>query len=407
MSDAVVARLEPGEGADNPVTFTVLARQVETVRGQCAEITRTLSTVDDALQMLSQGSTGQDWGGFGLVSLPIVASLRAAKGLVGQYVKAQTGVSLGEWTSLVSTASARFEAYLTRLEAVSALAKERLAEPGATRRPDEARADLYLLEQVGWETAAWKVVLGRVAQLGRVVDAILQTELPAEPETSPDEVAAPVSALGGLQRRLKEVQHRTVDRSGDVRSWVLHPFVDVRDRACALPGQVDTLSRSVDQLELFLELVDAELQVHVGRLAAAEGDLVRRRVEAAILLPELARSLAVLREEEARVAAYLDRLREQAGTGAVPAEAASHLEGEYRSRLERLHQRADELDHDVQRWRREGGPLLEQCQAWVGLQLEVLGARESVGEPVEGPRRRLLERERDRLEESRRVLASL
>ena len=159
-------------------TFAALGRTVESVHADCRTISGTLEALGDALSLVSQGAgVGQEWGGFGLVSLPIVGAIRAVKAAASQYVNQQTGVPLRTWTELVTSATSQFDGYVAQLDVVAELCL-RYRDPA--RGPvdtERGRKDVDTLVHALWQTQAWKQILGRVAQLGKVVEAILQIEL--------------------------------------------------------------------------------------------------------------------------------------------------------------------------------------------------------------------------------------
>jgi hypothetical protein len=63
-------------------TFAELDRTVDTIRADCKAVSETLEALGDALQVITQGTgAGQEWGGFGLISLPIMGTIRAVKGI--------------------------------------------------------------------------------------------------------------------------------------------------------------------------------------------------------------------------------------------------------------------------------------------------------------------------------------
>ncbi|MEO6411759.1 MAG: hypothetical protein ABIO48_04155 [Pedococcus sp.] len=396
-------------------SFVALRRTVAAVQSDCREVADTLAALEDALTVVTHGGAGpggggQALGGFGLIALPIAGAMRAVKALASQYVKQQTGVPLGTWTEFVTSASVEFQSYLAELERVSDLAeKQRQSRDGdvdATR----IRKDLKVLDDIRWRTTAWKAVLGRVAQLGQVVDAILQVDLSSmEAESGEgDRPEAPSGFSSTLQRRLKDVQHRTTDRSGDLREWVMRPFLDVRDKVRLLPSQVSHLSHEVGLLELFLDLELAELRSLAGQVPAEDARLVQLRVAASVLLPELVHDLGEARTAVQAVEGYQRRLDTAHAEGSVGAQAHERLSAEYRQELVEARSRLAELEDRASTWRREGAAILQACIDWTAVELDVLAARQVAEQADRGAERRaLLERERDRLGEARALLDQL
>jgi hypothetical protein len=392
-------------------TFSALNRTVDTVSAECRAVSETLEAVGAALQVITQGGggLGQQWGGFGMIGLPIMGAVRAVQGVTSQYVKQQTGIPLSTWTDLVASSSAQFEAYLTQLETVAALAQRYHTPAGSELDLEAAREDQELLVDIRWRTQAWKQILSRVAQLGRLVDAILKANLTGEPGPAEADGSDRSSGLSGsLQKRFKEVQTRTVEKSSDLRQWVLQPFVDVRDRVKQLPALTAQLSRQVELLEVLLDLEVAEIRACLGEISPTEARIVGIRVAAGVTLPELGERLAAARQCALDHEAYLDRLDGARNAGDVDARVYSILLEEYRDGLASSRSRLAELEAEADVWRRNGRAVLDACADWMTLELDILAARTLTERAEAGTdRRALLQRERDRLDEARSVLASL
>lgn len=380
-------------------TFLALDRTVEAVGADCRSVAGTLDALSDALATITQNSGGgQQFLGAGLIGLPIAGAIKAAKSLAGQYVKQQTGVPLSAWTELVASSSTRFEAYLVQLEAVAAVSvRHREAELAP------AAEDQQVLLDARWQTRGWKQILGRVAQLGQLVDAILEANKGAD-EPAPEQ---PGGFSGSMQRRLKEVQSRTVEKTGDLREWVLQPFVDLRDRVRQLPRQIEHLAREVALLEVLLDLEIAELRACLGHIPAAEARIVGLRVAAGVILPELAQRLADTRRRALDYRTYLDRLDDGRRTGAIDPRAHTVLTAEYRAGLDEAMAELAAVEAEAEVWRQEGPAVLHACVDWVRLELDVVAARAVTEQRTTDERRVLLQREQERLAEAGRVLASL
>jgi hypothetical protein len=390
-------------------TFAAIERTIGTVGADCRTVAETLSALDEALGTISQGAgMGPQWAGMGLVGLPIMGAIKAVKGIAGQYVRQQTGTPLATWTDLVATSTAQVEAYLAGLGTVADVAERYSAPAGAEVDPRQASEDEDVLRAVRWQTQAWKQVLVRVAQLGRLVDAILAADVGAEPEPAEPGAARLPGFSSSVQRRIKEVQSRGTERPGDLRQWVLQPFVDLHDRVRQLPRLTEQLAHEVALLEILLDLEIAELRACRGEIPAAEARIVGLRVAASVLLPELARGLADARREAADYAAYLDRLDRARGVGEVGEQAYAVLAEEYRQDLHGVRTRLAELEAQADRWRRDGPALLQSCTDWVTLELSVVAARRLAEQRAAAEDRAgLLLRERERLAEAGQLLAAL
>jgi hypothetical protein len=392
-------------------TLSALDRTVGRVVSDCREISSTLTSLSDALQMFGQGGRagGTDWGGFGLIGLPIAGAIRAAKGLASQYVKQQTGTPLSTWTDFVVSSEDQFRSFVAALDQVAEVAQRYRNSGDGEIEPEQAREDFRALSNIRWEIQAWKLVLGRVTQLGQVVDAILRVDLAGDAGTAEPEAPTVSSGFGStLQRRIKEVQSRTVDKSGDVGAWVLHPFVEIKEKVRQLPTQVAHVSGEVGLFEVLLELELAEIRACLGEISPTEAEVVGLRVAASVLLPELAHDIAEVKQRIGTYELRLDRLRGARGEGVVDDRIYAILAEEYEEALQVSRSRLAELEIQADLWRRDGPAILDACANWLGLELQLIAARQ-LAEQTDAfsEHRSLLQRERERLDEARPLLASL
>jgi hypothetical protein len=388
-------------------TFAALQHSADQVIADCRSVCETLEALGQALDLLTHGGGSQEWGGFGMIGLPVLGALRAVKGLAGHYVKQQTGSPLGDWTELVAGSVNEFTDYLARLDAMVALAQRHHDSASTTIDPESLREDEALLLELRWRTQAWKQVLGRVGRLGQVVDAVLAAE--GGEQRPPEPAADRGNGLSGtLQRRLKEVQTRTLDRSGDLHEWVLRPFVDVRDRVGRLPGQVRRLADEVALLELLLDLEVAQLRACTGRIQPDEARVVGIRVAAGVMLPELARRREQQRTQVEHLRGYLERLAQGRLDGTVSDRTHGRLAAEYTGRLDAALTRLGQFDAEAEGWLRHGRVVLAACLEWVDQELELVAARRLAGEDGgTGDHLAALRRERTRLEQATDILSTL
>ena len=404
-----LSELTPARAGTKAIVLE-LNRSRAAVDEQCRAIGETLRSLDDALAVVTHGSVeGQDWSGFGIVGLPIVGAIRAVRSMASQYVKEQTGVPLDTWGDFVSATVAKFDEYLVDLDKLRTIAERNDGEPDDVTTTLHARADCAVFRELRWSSQAWKVVLGRVAQVGQVVDAVLKADLGSE-QGPPDSTRAEgtLSLSGTLQKRLKEAQGRVVEKPGGLGDWVTRPFVDLRDKVSALPSQVGQVSDDVALLEILLDLALAQTRATLGEVSAAQSRVVAMRVAAAVLLPELARDLAETRRKAQAFETYLARLETARGSEALDTRAIDILSHEYEQGMTRSRARLAELEGQAQLWRRNGPGLLDACADVTQLEIGVLAGRDLVEDsPCTDQRRVLLSRELARVDEARALLAAL
>jgi hypothetical protein len=391
------------------VTFAAIKQTVDLVCEDCRTVCETLSSLGEALGVLTQGDSLDDGlSGASLVGLPMLAAVRAAKTIAGRYVAQQTGAPLDTWVDLVADASTQFEAYLGQLDTVDQIARR--YHPGAPDAPDPAQTqeDLEILQQTLWQTRAWKQILGRVARLSQLVDAILQSRSHDGAGGPPEATSRATGFSASLQRRVQDVQARTVDKTGELREWVLQPFVEIRDRVTELPAQTQRLSGQIENLEILLDLEVVTIRACAGEIPQAAARVIGIRVAASVVLPDLVLRLRATRGNVLRFENFLARLEAARHGGNIHERVYAVLSDEYRTGLQSSRAELEALDARAQAWRAGGPAVLAACADWLAVELDILAARTLIEqqEPP-GDRRRLLHRERQRLDEARALLASL
>jgi hypothetical protein len=390
------------------VTFAAIKQTVDLVTDDCRTVCETLTSLGEALGVLTEGeSLDGGLSGASLVGLPMLAAVRAAKAIAGRYVAQQTGAPLDTWVDLVADASTQFETYLAQLETVDRIARR--YHPAEQDRPDptQAQEDLEILQQTLWQTRAWKQILGRVARLGQLVDAILQAR--SHDDGTPSDATPRASGFSAsLQKRIQDVQTRTTDKTSDLREWVLQPFVEIRDRVKELPAQTQRLSGQIETLEILLDLEVVTIRACAGEISPAAARVVGIRVAANVVLPDLVLRLRATRGDVLRFENFLARLEAARHGGNIHERVHAVLSDEYRKGLQDSRADLEALDARARAWRAGGPAVLAACADWLAVELDILAARALI-EQQEPPadRQRLLQRERQRLEEARAFLASL
>jgi hypothetical protein len=390
------------------VTFAAIKQTVDLVTDDCRTVCETLTSLGEALGVLTEGeSLDGGLSGASLVGLPMLAAVRAAKAIAGRYVAQQTGAPLDTWVDLVADASTQFETYLAQLETVDRIARRYHPAEQDTPDPTQAQEDLEILQQTLWQTRAWKQILGRVARLGQLVDAILQAR--SHDDGTPSDATPRASGFSAsLQKRIQDVQTRTTDKTSDLREWVLQPFVEIRDRVKELPAQTQRLSGQIETLEILLDLEVVTIRACAGEISPAAARVVGIRVAANVVLPDLVLRLRATRGDVLRFENFLARLEAARHGGNIHERVHAVLSDEYRKGLQNSRADLEALDARARAWRAGGPAVLAACADWLAVELDILAARALI-EQQEPPadRQRLLQRERQRLEEARAFLASL
>lgn len=383
------------------VTFAALDRNVGTIVSECRTIGQTLDRVDEALGVFTDTGDGQGLGAFGLVGLPILAAVRAVRGMAARYVNEQTGTSLDQWTELVADASQSFDTYIHALEGLQNISGQ--------FRTEESRVsadDLETLTDVRWQTQAWKQVLGRVSHLGQVIEAVLNSDVPADEPTDPrDDESAGLSAAF---QRFKGVPRWTSDKTDGLSEWVLRPFVEVRDAVQQLPRQVGHVATEVALNEILLELALTQARAQRGDVDPTAARVIGRRVAVEILVPELLQELTETRQRSREIEGNIGRLTRAHSTGRVGQHAYRNLLDEYEHDLAACRGQLKQLQALADGWGQHITSIIDECTKFTQQDLELLAAR-SIAEEVDttADRRLLAERELTHLRDVRQLAASL
>lgn len=432
--EAALSVLSPTAG---PQTVgAAVSRSIRDVAVKSDDISQTLDAVARAFSVFDTGPEA-GWGSYGLIGLPVAAGVRTMTSLASQYLDQQTDLSLAGWVETVNTCSTQFDAYgeqLRRTDATLAAARE----AGSPHDDAVARVSLDAVKVLRDDTVVWRLILVRVKQLGRVVDAVVRAgqDTPVEgndervevddtpPETASGSQTGGRSRLGGLAdrvsdkaggwgdmaqqvRELSKVLGRMTRPAGGMVEWAMRPFTDVKERAERLPTQVAALADDVDLLEVLLDLHASSLLAELGELSGPDPTVAGARMAASAWLPEFSHELSAAHRRADESAATLARLESAHAAQEISPAAHAALATEYRAEHDRLTARLGELKQQSQLWRESGPILVDASEAWVRHQIDLLNAR-AIAEAaqIDEAHRRPLERELRRVDEARELLRS-
>jgi chromosome segregation ATPase len=392
------------EAMTSPSVQTIQAtyRSLERLIG---EIHEDACAVDDTLQlashMLNALGSSADLSGSWLnpITLPIPVAMKAVSAGVSRYVKQRTGFSVGDWTEFVESSRTHVEHYLVELQLLAELARRTYPpDAGPSHIPaDQLQQDIERLEDTRRKTAILQPVIARLTKLHQLVHSMLEA---AEEEAAHEKPPEPDRQ--GWRRKVDEARKTLGDTVRQVRDTyqdqiaaLLSPLQDLRDRASQLNEQVSALERSLCRLRYLIDLEIAQIRAALGEISPQAAENLGNRVAASVIVPQLKEELTHARGEVNAYRRYLEQLQRRYERGDVGDEVYESLEDEYRVNLQTAGARLSALEAQADVWKDEGAAILRDGTAWLRKQIEVVRARELVGEID----RRTAERRRSELAE--------
>ncbi len=387
-------------------TVTSIGDSADAVAAKARSIGQTMDALSDAFTLITGDDEKQSLGALGLAGVPLMATWRAIRSAAEQLVGQRTGQPLSEWTDFVDAASDRFDAYGRTLDQLGIWARAQGSDAG----DPATEAHLTMLADVRVETQAWKVLLGQVARISSLVDAVLDSRAAEGAEREP--VKSGKGWRDGLKDLVPPSVMETVTSVGtaDIRDWLFRPLLDLRSQVEQLPAAVGDLTEEVSMLEVKLELASAQARVSLGELVDGDVDIIELRVAGTVLMPSLMSRFSDARAEVERHGGHLARLDELRGAGSVDPQIESRLRSRYTEKLAAAESRLGGIEQELTAWRSNGPALVERAGAWIDAELDCLRLRSSiegdddlVGRMLTG-REVILEVERRRLADVARFL---
>lgn len=383
------------------VTLQGIGDSAGIIATEARAVAQTIDALNDAFAGIAGEGNRENFGGFGLIGLPLMATWAAIKKAAEQYVGQHTGQSLRDWMNFVDAASDQFDEYITVLEALRAFVVAGSGVESSTM--DDADGDR--LRDVRHATQGWKVILGRISEVGQLVDAILAAQV--QEESAADEPAADSRPkwASKLQDKVTEAVSQTSLGTAELREWLFRPLVDLRHQVQELPAAVTRLGEEVAMLEVQLELAIAQLEAQSGAITADDVEIMQLRVAGTVLLPGLMTELERVECRRLETERRRFRVDELHAAGEIGDEVRDQLEELYASDLKLIDEKHSGLADDLAAWRTDGPGAVAACLSWMDTELELLRGRRLVeGQGHLDQRIDLLETEHRRLRSVQRFL---
>ena len=257
---------------------------------------------------------------FGTVSIAIKAVVTSAS----KYVDAKTGVSLREWADFVGTARTRFEAYLSQLDKVAAIAT-RYESADDAFDPEHLRSDRRIIEDAQFQTKLWRPIMSRLPQLSHLVEAIVASK--KTPRTEPAD--GQTGWRGQLNALVERLKGRVATEHAEILRSLLGPVTDLRHRITTLHRDVEKMSECMFEFEDLLELQRTQIQMLLGEIDRRQIDVLSQRITIAVLFPRLKKRLAESRKRADQYQTFLQKLESTRVNAGLSEKVYSSLAAEY------------------------------------------------------------------------------
>jgi hypothetical protein len=364
-------------------TYRALGRLIAEIDNDSQAVEDTLQLTSDILNALgSSANLRGSW--VNPITLPIPVAMKAISAAVSRYVERRTGFSVTNWAEFVNTSRTQIEDYLIQLQQLAELAR---ASDGLSTSPsdistEQLQQDRELLEETKRKTAMWQPVIARLTKLYELAQSMLEA---AEEETTQDMSLEPdrkgwLRKVEDAKRMIGDAVDHVRDKYQEQLATLLSPLRDLCNRARQLNGQVSKLEQSMSRLRYLIDLEIAQIRAALGEIAEEELENLGKRIAVNIVVPQLREQLTAAGSEADAFRDYLQRLERRHRQGDVRDEAYEALAHEYQVILQAATSRANTLQKQADVWKKQGIQVLRTGRLWLEKEIEIVTARELVGE---------------------------
>ena len=373
-------------------TIQATCDALECLSGEISEkrepILETLQIIRSTFTAFTDASSLKgSWIELGAVAMPITLAMKGATIGINRYVEQKTGTSLYDWSDFVNEAYVQLEEYSTQLEKVVELSH--LSEAIDSKIDHEQlKNNKKLFQDTRMKSNLLKPVMGRVTELSRVIDSMLEAS-----EKEGKEVVEPVegeqkwtgdikSSLQKAGETVKGVKNHITGEQGSLLNQMFSPISDLKERTALLSSQIAQLSHSIFRIEDLIDLQILQIETLLGKKPQQEVGTLSSRIGAAIIVPRLRDQLTATQQVVATNQAFLKRLNTARKEAKISDTVYQTLAAEYQTNLDEAASQLDALEAEAETWELGGNSVLKIGMSWLEEELKVVEARELVGQLV-------------------------
>jgi hypothetical protein len=396
-------------------TFCEMSLSAKLIKADIQSILETLKVIDDTLSIFtnsaSLGTQLREINPFAL--LPTTVKL--ATKVVSDYVTKRTGISFVDWAKFVDSILEQFGDYTEQLDKVSELSEKYNKPLLSVKESDkqEIESDEALLVNVKSKTLIWTSYIEKIAKLVLVIDAVLDARHDTIKQTI-DTRESNIDVNDDIKKMLGAVTDKIdIASQNKAKEFLLNifsSFDELKSKTKNFSDQTKDLLPKISDLENFLDLGIAQIQVCTGKISLQEVEILEARVAAIITIPRLTSKLFDLHQDVLTYNKVLEKLNVTHQNQEVEDSIYTLLMSEYTNKLNMLTVSLNQAEEEVKIWQTEGVSCLEDGISWIRRELEITRIRKLVGQlGIEElqQRSKSLNQELRRMEQARKILSTL
>jgi len=401
-------------------TFNEIISSTEIIKKDIQSLLVTLEAVDGILDVFTNSTNlGSQLRSINPITWSIPATAKLVLDIISNYVSNKTGLSFTDWVSFIDSILSKFTDYTKQLDKIPSIASKYDIESAENHKKIEAEVTQDELELliIKSETGVWKNYIEQAAKLSVILDAILDAQRETEIK-----VATQNEASDGVNSDLKKIWNSITDKADTVTNsgasdvqrqvvkWFFSSVYDLRGKTKNFNKQTRDLLPKLSSLENLLELEIAQIQVCSGKIKEKEVELLKVRVAAIIIVPQLTENIEKYKKDIFDCNSYLGKLQTELESGSITKQTYNALSLEYKNILDKATNLLEQTLAQAKSWKQDGTILIESGIEWANKELEVIKARRLVGQfTLEDLKQKskVLNEDIRRLEKAKQMLSSL
>lgn len=360
---------------------------VSSIHSEISSILDTLKMIDDTFAAFTR-STGLH----SQISIfnPLSFLSPGVISLVQGIAKSK-GLSITDWNKFINSILEKFKEYTARLATVSALSKK-YNQMSLTKleeiNKEEASEHEAMLLSVKSETHVWRKYIEEILKWVTVFKDVFSQKKQIEDAIESD------------------IQIKKTKSSLPFLSSIDTLIEKVKD----FDKQIKKIVEDIGELEKFLDLAVAQIQMHSGKISAQQSEILEARVATFILVPNLKNKITGINRDKKNYITILGKLEDAFAENSIDRDTYKFLLDEYNEKITEIDKLLEATSNEAHIWKTEGISFLDSGLIWLQQELEIVKARKLVGQisrEVLIERSRILNREKEHLHEAKLILESL
>lgn len=402
-------------------TFSEIIAKSEVIKKDIASLLITLEAVNDILDIFTNSNNSYSQiRSVNPITWSIPATTKLVVDVISKYVTKKTGISFSDWVNFIASILSKFTDYTKRLDEIQAIAlkyDDNNSSKTNTSINSETEQDEVCLLQIKSETITWKNYIEKTTKLSTVLDAIIDAQNETvkqtiDKDTTDNEVAGDIKRMWGAITSKPEIdtQNKTNEFQKQLINWFFSSIYDLKGKTKNFNNQTRELLPELSNLENLLELEIVQIQAQSGKIKKEEVNILSVRIGATIIVPQLKEKINKHKKDIADYNKFLEKLALEFASKNLTPETHNLLLEEYKDNLLKAENLLNHSLTEAELWKKTGATLIESGISWTNKELEIIRTRRLVGQislDELKTRSKFLNEEMHRLEDAKKILASL